>query len=190
MRLNVTDLTRNHVEQVLATLRRPEILDALALVRCPELEGLLQGRATTKFGSDESIEQVRWWVVEADGAARWCAIEYGWRGALDSSRELDLFSLTDAPSVQDDFLWVLWSLVRTVMQRRQTRRLRWQVSQKLGKSSLYNRLEVHALGEFELEGGVREVFELSRKRFEAVEKALGVGEGRRALLSAWRATLI
>ena len=49
--------------------------------------------------------------------------------------------------------------------------------QRTRKRPYLQTLGVHPLGEFELEGGTREVFELSRKRFERVEEALGSGEG-------------
>ena len=189
MRLSVVELKPTHVEPVLALLRQTPILDALGLERCPSAADLLSGEAWTKFDGQACLQQVRWWIIEADGSPRWGAIEYGWRGALDSSRELDLFRLTDASALQDDILWGLWLLVRAVMQRRQSRRVRWQVSKEQGKGSIYRRLGVHPLGEFELEGGTREVFELSRKRFERVEEALGSGEGRGRLLAAWRATV-
>ena len=188
MRLSVVELKPTHVEPVLTMLRQTSILDALGLERCPSAADLLSGEAWTKFDGQACLQQVRWWVIEADGAPRWGAIEYGWRGALDSYRELDLFRLSDSPVLQGDFLWVLWLLVRAVMERRQSRRVRWQVSKEQGKGRIYRRLGVHPLGEFELEGGTREVFELSRKRFERVEEALGSGVGRRLLLAAWRAT--
>lgn len=190
MSLNVIPLESRHIESISSKLIEPAILKALGLVRAPSHADLQSGTAQSLFGQEETVQQVRWWVIELSGRPTWAAIEYGWRGALDASRELDLFRLDGVTAPGEDFLWMLWSLVREVMRRRQTRRIRWQVSKIDEKGRFYRRLGLHELGEFELEGDSREVFELSRGRFERVETELGEAQGRRALLRAWRAALI
>jgi hypothetical protein len=189
MTIRVVKLDEEHLGAVFDALSQRDVQVALGLCSQPSRQALLTGEAQTYLGDVGTTHQVRWWVVERDGVPTWAAIEYGWRGALDSCRELDLFRLNGLPRGGEDFLWMLWSLVRQVMARRQSRRIRWQVSKSAEKGRFYRRLGLHELGDFELEGDVREVFELSRKRFKQVEEGLGSAEGRSALMRAWRAPL-
>ena len=189
MTIRVVPINEEHLGGVSEALSHRDVQRALGLCSQPSRQALLRGEAQTYLGDEGTTHQVRWWVVELDEVPTWAAIEYGWRGALDSSRELDLFRLNGRPRGGEDFLWMLWSLVRQVMSRRQNRRIRWQVSKSAERGKLYRRLGLHELGDFEREGELREVFELSRKRFERVEATLGEAEGRAALIRAWRATL-
>ena len=189
MSIRVVPISAEHLRLVSQALSNPHVLGALGLTEPPSPTQLLSGEASTRLGDGSQTQQVRWWIIEHLSVPTWTAIEYGWRGALDSTRELDLFRLDGSPKSGEDFLWMLWSLVRAVMVRRQSRRIRWQVSKIAEKGRIYRRLGLRELGDFELEGDVREVFELSRKRFEKVEALLGEAEGRSALISAWRAAL-
>ena len=189
MNIRVVPIHATHLSRVSQALSHPHVLEALGLSELPSTSQILSGEASTRLGSVSQVQQVKWWVVELGGVPTWAAIEYGWRGALDSIRELDLFRLDARPKGGEDFLWMLWSLVRAVMVRRQSRRIRWQVSKSAEKGRFYRRLGLLELGDFELEGDLREVFELSRKRFEKVETLLGQGEGRGALIRAWRTAL-
>ena len=188
MNIRVVSISAAHLSQVSEALSHPHVREALGLSELPSTAQILSGEASTRLGSVSQVQQVKWWVVELGGVPTWAAIEYGWRGALDSIRELDLFRLDARPKGGEDFLWMLWSLVRAVMARRQSRRIRWQVSKSAEKGRIYRRLGLLELGDFELEGDLREVFELSRKRFEKVEALLGKADGRAALIRAWRTT--
>jgi len=189
MSIRVIPINATHLSRVSQALSHPHVLEALGLSESPSPLHLLNGEASTRLGDVNRVQQVRWWVIELDSVPTWAAIEYGWRGALDSTRELDLFRLGGSPRGGEDFLWMLWILVRAVMVRRQSRRIRWQVSKIAERGRFYRRLGLHELGDFELEGDLREVFELSRKRFERVEILLEEAEGRSALIRAWRRAL-
>ena len=187
--MRVVPISAEHLRLVSQALSHPHVLGALGLAELPSTTQLLSGEASTRLRDGIQTQQVRWWIIEHQSVPTWTAIEYGWRGALDSTRELDLFRLDGSPKSGEDFLWMLWSLVRAVMVRRQSRRIRWQVKKTSEKGRLYRRLGLHELGDFELEGDVREVFELSRQRFERVEVLLGEAVGRGALMRAWRTAL-
>ena len=169
-------------------LRKPKIRHALGLSRQPSSVELEDGTAVTVFGDASESQKVHWWVILESNRATWGAIEYGWRGPLDVTRELDLFRVGEAFDPRSDIVWAMWCLARVVFARKPMRRIRWQVRKGDGKSNIYRRLSFHELGESSFEGEIRDVFELSRRRFERVEDYLGTRKGRFELLRALRIT--
>ena len=186
--LEVVPFDTRYRETFVRALQERHVRDALGLTEEPSDFELDNGVAVTALGNGCERQNVRWWVILESGAATWGAIEYGWRGSLDVTRELDLFRGAELSTESSDVVWAMWCLARAVFSRRQVRRIRWQVRPEDKKSSIYRRLSFHELGQCSFEGDVRDVFELSRRRFEHVETHLREHSGRYALLKALRIT--
>ena len=90
MTIRVVPINEEHLGGVSEALSHRDVQRALGLCSQPSRQALLRGEAQTYLGDEGTTHQVRWWVVELDEVPTWAAIEYGWRGALDSSRELAL----------------------------------------------------------------------------------------------------